>query len=318
MTTATLPDYQPHLRLCKKGEPLLLPTGIHLNLSREEYERIPAYNQSLIKSWLELRDLPEEFLHWWASQANRTVSDSMLLGSALDCQLLEPLFFTTKFVVLPEDAPKKPSITQINAAKPSPATVEAIRWWKQWAEDSAGKHVLNAKQLDIVHGMANALLSEPATADIFTHCKKAVAIAEIDGFPVKAEFDLWNPESDHLLDLKAMDSVQPRDFASSLFNYGYHHQTAWYLAVAQAIGHDKRVFDFVTVMNHEPFLPAVHSLAPDMQSDHRAILDEALTELRDGMRSLAACVTSNKWPTFEHYALLPIPGWKVRQAERAA
>jgi hypothetical protein len=68
-------------------------------------------------------------------------TESMLLGSALDCLRLEPAPFNHHYTTVPPDLPSVGKI-QINAKKPSPETLSAIAFWHKFNEEHAHKTIL--------------------------------------------------------------------------------------------------------------------------------------------------------------------------------
>ena len=82
------------------GDPLPFEPGIHAGVSREAYDRIPALSATVLKKWLSLGEIPSEFAYWMRTRWEETPSEAMLLGSALDCQLLDGDFLN-RFAVAP-------------------------------------------------------------------------------------------------------------------------------------------------------------------------------------------------------------------------
>ena len=57
---------------------------------------------------------------------------AMIIGSAFHSLLLEPNGFPSEFLTVEPFAPKKPTLSQRNAKKPSAATLEAIAYWDEF------------------------------------------------------------------------------------------------------------------------------------------------------------------------------------------
>lgn len=297
-----------------KGTPNILEPGIYFDMPRDQYDAIPAFNQSLLKKWIEMQSIPAEFKVWFDERhADREISDAFRIGQALDCALLDPVKFEQEFVVVPQDAPKKPTSAQRNAKKPSPDSVSAICWWDEWNAKTADKTVLDFHEYNSVRRMRQELLECPDTADVFAQCRKAVIVSEIEGFPVKAEFDLWNPKTEHILDLKTAESVQPRDFARNAIKFGYDKQVAWYLELAKSVGVEKSVFDFVCVRSSAPYTVAVHSVMPEIVQPHRNLVINARAKLISALYEVAHRLKSDEWQGFSHYSPLEFPRWATRE-----
>jgi exodeoxyribonuclease VIII len=292
----------------------MLEPGIHLGVERADYDRLPYLNNTSLKKWMELRDIPAEFQHWMQGRwADAERSEALLKGGALDTLLLEGSdAFAAKYAVVPEEAPKRPSKTQLNAKKPSPETIEAIRWWAEWEEAAAGKHILKSFQSYEVSRMANALMECDATKDVFQHCSKAVLVADIFGARCKCEVDLWNPATEHMLDLKSARDVAPKAFAKDALKLGYNFQWTFYLAMAKALGVDKHVFDFVCVRNDEPWTVAVHSILPRDNDQHRNLTNRSTWALEEAVAELVDRLNHNTWSGYDHYSALTFPDWAAR------
>ena len=79
-------------------------------------------------------------------------------GTAFHTLVLEPERFNAECVLIPDNAPKTPSAMQLNAANPSPATVEAIEWWTQFDTTHAGKTKIKRELWDNIHAMRDAVM----------------------------------------------------------------------------------------------------------------------------------------------------------------
>ena len=206
--------------------------GIHTNLERSIYDRIPALSCTALKKWLSLGEIPSEFEYWMKTRWEEPPTEAFLIGSALDCRLLEGANYSSRFAV----APKVDRRT--NAGKAQWAAFEAA---------NPGKTILTLEQGELVQQMAYSLLRAESLDGVFKNCEKTCVCDELFGFPCKSEFDLFNPRSNHLLDLKSCRDVSPKWFAKAFLDFGYAEQATFYLALAQAAGLEKTIFDFIAV-----------------------------------------------------------------------
>lgn len=300
-----------NLDLLCKGEPLDVAPGVYFDMARETYDRIPAFSQTVLKKWLELGSIPSEFAFWLKTRneekdSERELSESLLIGSALDCFLLEREQFTAKFIEIPANAPKKPTSAQRNAKKPSAETIEAIGWWDAFERQAEGKRVINSYHISVVNRMAQNLVAKDATRDILDNCRKAVLVAEIDGYPCKGEIDLFCEAGEHLPDLKAMEDVTPDGFSKSFRKYGYNHQATFYLKLAAAADYPKSIFDFVCVKNNQPYTVKVHSFDPYDDEKHAAIYAGSWSVLSRAMRELGERLESGIWDDGLEFEKIPV------------
>ena len=125
-----------------------------MTLHPDEYHAHPAMSATRLKAMA-----TGTALDYWAKHVDPErdafqPTDPMRQGSLVDCLLTEPTEFHKRYAVLPADAPKKPTSSQRNAAKPSEATVLAIAWWDQWLLSNDGKEVVNEEWIDTAHAIA--------------------------------------------------------------------------------------------------------------------------------------------------------------------
>ena len=202
------------------------------------YDNIPALSCSVLKKWLTYESVPGEFAHWlkeerWVEEK----SESILMGSALDCMLLEPREFEARFAVVPEDAPPQADHSADAMPKnPARQAEEAIAWWDEFNARANGKAILTAEQNTNCLEMMLAINRAPAAQGVFKHCRKAVLVGEMfDGIPCKCEIDLWNPKIPHILDLKTANDVRPEAFVYAAGKFQYIEQAVFYLELAAAV-----------------------------------------------------------------------------------
>lgn len=84
---------------------------------------------------------------------------AMIDGQLIDCLLFTPDEFESRFFVMPDDA-KKPTKAQINAAKPSPATIEQIDKWERLMESVKGRAIVKAEQVEEASFLANSVRND--------------------------------------------------------------------------------------------------------------------------------------------------------------
>ena len=127
-------------------------TAHHKNLPFEDYAGLPALNASVLKC-----RTPLDMLYAMRSPEDRPQKDCFDLGGNLHCATLEPERWQQSLIVLPDDAPKRPTQRQIDAKKPSTETKEAIAWWAEFDAKFQDRTVLSAEDHDQVMQMSKAL-----------------------------------------------------------------------------------------------------------------------------------------------------------------
>lgn len=289
--------------------------GVYPAMPREQYDAIPAFNQSTLKKWIELRSIPSEFKWWLDHRHEQEISDALLIGKAVDTLLLgKNDDFNAEFVELPSDAPKRPTATQWGAKKPSPETVDAIAYWSQFERHRKGRLMIKSEMLQKAQLMAEKMKTDPDIIglDLFNHCQKTVLVAEVHGFPVKCEVDLWSEKTTHIFDLKTCRDVTRDGFAKAVVDHGYDKQAAFYLMIANAIGFEKNVFDFFCILNEEPHTFAIHSISPLDVVTHRDIIEASQLQLIDALKELAGHLESDSWPSPRGFQPINFPFYHER------
>jgi PDDEXK-like uncharacterized protein DUF3799 len=309
-------DELPPLRRLCQGEPQALEVGHHVGILRSFYDSIPAFSSTVLRKWLALETIPSEFAWWLENRWSEPLSDSKLLGSALDCMLLEPQEFAHKFAVLPYNAPPRPSSRTRQAKNPSPASLAAMAYWDEFNGSAAGKQILTAAQNTSCLEMMLAMRKARCVEGVFEHCQKTVFIGKLFGFPAKGEIDLWNPRIPHILELKTAVDVSRHAFARAIISFAYIEQAAFYLQLARACGfEDKRIFSWITIKNEAPWTVKVHNFAPFEDPDHFILFEAAQRRLARAARALARRLEANDFSDSQDWELVTFQEWTLRQAK---
>lgn len=85
---------------------------------------------------------------------------AMIEGQLLDCLLFTPDDFEGRFFVMQEDA-KRPTRAQVQAQKPSPATMEQIARWEALMESVNGRAIVKADQVANAKFLADSVRNDP-------------------------------------------------------------------------------------------------------------------------------------------------------------
>jgi len=293
-----------------------MQTGIIYGISNDEYHHGPGIS----KSGLDLIEISP--LHYWDKYLRPKTAEELAereerkkhykIGTALHCAILEPDEFHERYVLLPTDAPKRPSVTQINAKKPSDDTVYAIAWWSDFDAmlEATGKTVLTHAEMEVcslVSGSAagtrigKRVFSEPgvAEASVFWNDPDTGVLCKC-----RPDWLLTPDDTPAILDLKSTKSAHPDEFARSAFNYNYHVAAAWYLDGYEiATGTRPDSFMFLAVEKAAPWACAWYFADEGM-------IEAGRRQYRKALNTYARCLERGEWPGYsDKLQPLALPKW---------
>lgn len=121
-------------------------TSLIEHMSNEEYHASPEFSSS------QLKDILRSSAHFYSNnilkENERESKKHLDFGTLAHTLFLEPKQFENEFVVLPEDAPRRPTETMLNAKKPSDETLQKIEWWKQFDAEHGSKIIIDQDLLN--------------------------------------------------------------------------------------------------------------------------------------------------------------------------
>lgn len=229
-------------------------------------------------------------------------TEAMIFGNACGCWALEGVqSYTQRYIILPEDAPKRPTKAQINAKNPSTDSLKAMEWWGDFNRRSEGKTILTPEDQQLVLRCHEALLRDARWVELTKSGRPEVTF-RIQGehFPVQCRPDWWNDEgcalSDgypYIVDLKTIAKL-PKDDPDHLpwhiAQYGYHRSAWMYPEVAAtALGWARDLprprFFLFFVEKEEPYATEmVEFTDTDVEVGEREVTD-ALVRLQRAIKT---------------------------------
>ena len=254
----------------------------------------------------------------------KTDSTALRLGRAIHALTLEgEAAYKREVALVPSEAPKRPTEAQRNAAKPSPETTAAIRFWDTFNTANEGKiiitpeeHALNVRMRDAVmaHPLIPQLLNDTGTPETTWRVKLAELTAQVrpDYFnPAGCELTNGRP---FILDLKTCASLDEDDFGNfvrNFYSFGYYRQAALYQAVVSQIFGPIQDFIFIAVEKKEPFECRIYR--PTLRS-----VSMGWDEVKDDLRALSECYRTGVWPEGPSGLLdIDVPDWYAnREAKK--
>lgn len=262
--------------------------GIYEGIPFEQYCAIPAINKSGLDYF------EQSPAHYFSSlnEPEGEKSKALRFGGAIHCRVLEPAEFEKRYCALPPDAPKRPTIAQIEAKKPSDATIELIAWWTKFHELANGREIISDQELTDCMRIAKAVRSHRAAKMLLQNGKFEVTLVWIDpefGVLCKARVDWLSPDA--MLDLKSTKDASPAGWWKQVKDYNLHRQVAWYSDGWEILTGEKLPFGFVAVEKEEPFATAVHF-------PKERVIDLGRKDNRKHLAKYAECLKAKNWPGY--------------------
>lgn len=169
---------------------------------------------------------PLDFLHYKFKPKEQT--PAMAFGSMAHNFILEYHTFFDNYFIIDSDAPKKPTSVQINAKNPSVDTLAAIIYWDNLKNVAGNRTLINNSDMNELEKVANSLFKNVSANNLIIQCKEFEKEYNFnhDNFLFKSFIDA--EDSNIRLDLKIVQSAEPKKFQRDAIAYGYHMQAAMY------------------------------------------------------------------------------------------
>jgi len=277
--------------------------GLFENMPFDDYLKVDALSATGLKQ------LARSPWHY-RNRVDIDPTPAMLRGTLAHCAVLEPEAMAQRYVVLPEDAPRKPTRAQWEAKKPSAESLAAMDWWRQFKDESAGRDLVSFADYALCQAQLAAIAAQPELAELLRAGRGEVSIFWIDeatGIYCKARPD-WLPtangQSIRPLDLKTCTDESPNGFGRAAARLRYDLQDAHYTAGIEAVtGMSVDAFVFGAVSSKPPILAVPYILTDEVR-------DHGRDERRELMDRLAWCIRENKWPAYgDGLQLLDFPAY---------
>jgi hypothetical protein len=235
---------------------------------------------------------PKHFYHWATHPDFDKRTKALEFGRALHSATLEPDAFEHTYIVLPEDAPDKPTERMLNATgKRTPNSQFRIDWWADFRARTVGKIELSAEDFDRVRYMGESMRSTPEAAGLLVGGHREATLRWVDeetGVACKARVDNFDPGERWMMDLKGcVDAGEP--FARASAGYGYDLAAAHYVDGADACGVPVDYFILLACESEAPYDCVPYYFGPKEQERGRAIRQRAI-------RQQAECLRTGIWP----------------------
>lgn len=282
--------------------------GIFFNVPEAEYhtKKLGEFSNSAAKQMLRS---PAHYKAYIEAKEDSTATPAQTFGKAFHCALFEPERFKETYVVVPDDAPRKPSITQINAKNPSADTVIAVNWWGNFA--SEGKLILSGEDMERIEAMMLSVQSHPWASKLVKGVETEVTLYWIDeatGLECKARADAFKDlgAKRYVVDAKSCLDASPAAFAKAVHSYGYHIQHAHYCKGFAAVGKPLANYLILAIESEAPYVCQVYCIDAEAEARGYELIDRAAQRTRE-------CLDSGKWPGYsEDITTLSLPAWSLK------
>lgn len=283
---------------------------------------IDAYHSGVGISKTGLDDINRSMAHYYAMHVdpNRPPRENeettaRLVGHLAHCAILEPDEFGKRYIMLPKDAPRRPTEAQWNAKKPSDDSRAAMDWWAGWNSNAAGRTTITAEQYDTAWRQSESVRRLPKVAEALSSGYAEASAYWID--PETGVLCRCRPDWTHecsggtiLLDVKTCGNASPDEFARQCARMRYHVQDAFYSdGFAAASGIEVAQFFFVAVEVAYPFAPSIVTLDDDSKEQGRR-------DYRENLARYAASLRTDKWPAYgENVSVIRLPAYAFDEEE---
>lgn len=281
--------------------------GIYEGLSFAEYKAISAINKSGLD---QLHQSPAHYLAYVEKSKRDKDTPALALGRAIHARVLEPAEFEKDYICEPPDAPRRPSVSQIGAKKPSPGTIAQIEYWENFDEKTKGKIVLSEEDWLICKRIEEQVRKHPAAVEIFAAGKPEVTIVwndPLEGVLCKARID-WLTDG-VLMDVKSTDTAAPKEWPYRVRKYGLHLQAAWYTDGWKVLTGEDALFVFGAFEKEEPFASGFYYCKERVVELGRSIN-------RRYLKLYSKCLKDGVWPSYSEELLeFDFPDWAFKEEE---
>jgi hypothetical protein len=255
-----------------------LGVGIHPGVTRAEYERIEAVNNTRL-GWF---GKTAAHAHYRMTHPEED-TDALRLGDAVHAAVLEPERFARQYVA----APKFDKRT--NAGKLESAA---------WMEANAFKCALTAAEHALASAIRDAVWAQPLASELLKgpgqNEMTAIWTDAETGLLCKGRIDRFTKfqNSTMVLDLKTTkDEATPAEWGKSCAKFHCHRQAAFYLDGLNAISPRQRRFVHIVVEKEPPYCLAL------MELDDSA-LAEGRAQYRRALALYKKCTETGEWPGY--------------------
>lgn len=303
-------------------DPLVFPPGLFYGVDIADYHRAAGISKTGLDH---INKSPASYYahHLDPARPPEKERAGQLEGNLAHCAILEPDQFDARYVVLPEDAPRKPTAAQWAAKAPSADSKAAMEWWQQFSAANHSRTVITADQHAVAMAQAASVRKIPDVAAALSVGRPEVTAVWTDpetGVLCRCRPD-WvhdcGPSGVVLLDIKTYSDASPDEFRRQVARKRYHVQNAFYAdGYAQASGRRVLGFVFVAVETEWPFFASATLLTSDRTELTESgplfvggAIEQGRREYQRNLATYKHCTDFNEWPGFPEIQTIDLPAW---------
>ena len=238
----------------------------------------------------------------------------MIDGTAIHCSSLQPEEYDKRYVVLPDNAPLKPTERMIADPNPKPEIASRVQFWNVFEKSAEGKTIVTQEKDQLYRRIGDLVQNHSELASILDNGKAEQAVFGVD--PVTKKMCKCKPDFlaevggyKIMLELKTTDDARPDAFIRTAYNFGYYTSAAFYCDVMGWAGLDKPDVYFIVAVERD----APHGLKIYEVSEEA--LEYGERQYRKALNLYSYCTDMQEWPNYDtDIELLTLPGW-VRNDE---
>lgn len=189
-------------------------------------------------------------LNFLMSEPKKQTS-AMNWGGLVDCLWTTPHLFGANYLVMPSNAPRRPTEAQKTAKKPTPASVKSVQWWEEFERQAMGRTVISEQDHHNALRACTMLDRHPIAKELKDASLKQLALMgpapkELqlpEGAKTKSLLDLLPTEGRfvHCVpDLKTTNDLAENLLHNTVVTYDYVVKIAFYCIMAEAAGYGPR------------------------------------------------------------------------------
>lgn len=273
--------------------------------NKPDYYSIDRMSNSAMK---EFARSPRHFLHY--KRTPKTPTPAMIFGNVFHTLVLEPDTFLDRYVIVPPDAPKKPTSAQLNAPKPTDKALESITWWDKFNKENASKIVVSQEDIKSANDMIDALYVNDFARELMesiTQTEKELFWKDdVTGVEMKGKWDGGNDMM--TLDLKTCENAHPDEFSRQAYTLGYDRQAALYMDGRDQLKMNKGDFYFIAIEKSEPYGISVMKASKDFIEHGRMRYSKILEDYAHWLE-MGSPDVGYQWTAPLGFHSLNLPSW---------